>query len=103
MRRPVNGSGVFKFLGPGSGAPLPPANCTSTREAALTGEAQTVRIVRDDGVEDELTRLYFSSYDEAYDELERFYGDLCCSDERVEYSIVSQAGARGVGASSNPL
>ena len=25
----------------------------------------------------------------AYDELERFYGDLCCSDERVEYSIVS--------------
>ena len=84
LRRPVNGSGVFKFLGPGSGAPLPPANCTSTREAALTGEAHTVRIVRDDGVEDELTRLHFSSYDEAYDELERFYGDLCCSDERVE-------------------
>lgn len=65
--------------------------------------AKTYRIVRDDGDEDGLTRLHFSSYDEAYDELERFYGDLCCSDERVEYSIVAQAGARGVGASSNPL
>ena len=69
----------------------------------MTGEVHTFRIVRDDGVEDELTRLHFSSYDEAYDELESFYGDLCCSDDRVEYSIVSQAGARGVGASSNPL
>ena len=69
----------------------------------MTGVAKTYRIVRDDGVEDGLTRLHFSSHDEAYDELERFYGDLCCSDERVEYSIVAQAGARGVGASSNPL
>ena len=35
-----------------------------------------------------MTRLRFDSYDAAYDELERFYGDLCCSDERIEYSIV---------------
>ena len=48
-----------------------------------------VRIVRDDGVEDALTRRCFSSYDEAYDELERFYADLCCSDERIEYSIIT--------------
>jgi len=48
---------------------------------------QRVRIVRDDGIEDSLTRREFSTYDEAYDELERFYADLCCSDERVEYSI----------------
>ncbi len=44
-------------------------------------------IVRDDHQEDSITKLKFTSYDDAYDELERFYGDLCCSDERVEYSI----------------
>ena len=46
-----------------------------------------VRVLRDDGVEDELTRRCYGTYDEAYDELERFYADLCCSDDRVEYSI----------------
>lgn len=45
------------------------------------------RIVRDDSEEDAITRLRFGSYDEAYDELERFYAGLCCSDDRVEYSI----------------
>ena len=49
---------------------------------------QLVKVIRDDGVEDELTRRCFSTYDEAYDELERFYADLCCSDDRVEYSII---------------
>ena len=39
------------------------------------------------GIDDAITRLRFASYDEAYDELERFYGDLCCSDDRVEYLI----------------
>ena len=46
------------------------------------------RIVRDDLQEDSITQLRFTCYDDAYDELESFYGDLCCSDERVEYSIV---------------
>ena len=46
------------------------------------------RIVRDDLQEDAITKLQFSCYNDAYDELERFYGDLCCSDERIEYSIV---------------
>jgi len=45
------------------------------------------RIVRDDSEEDTITRLRFGSYDEAYDELELFYAGLCCSDDRVEYSI----------------
>ena len=49
---------------------------------------QLVRVIRDDGVEDDLTRRCFSTYDEAYDELECFYADLCCSDDRVEYSIM---------------
>ena len=43
--------------------------------------------MRDDGVEDAITRRRFASYDEAYDELERFYADLCCSDDRIEYAI----------------
>ena len=46
------------------------------------------RIVRDDLHEDSITKLRFDHYDDAYDELERFYGDTCCSDERIEYSIV---------------
>jgi hypothetical protein len=53
----------------------------------LTGSQASHRIVRDDGIDDAVTRLRFASYDEAYDELERFYGDLCCSDDRIEYLI----------------
>ena len=50
------------------------------------------RIVRSDQSEDGLTRQRFDSYDAAYDELERYYGDFCCSDDyRVEYSIVSES------------
>ena len=49
------------------------------------------RIVRIDQSEDRLTRQRFDSYDDAYEELERFYGDFCCSDDdRVEYTIVSE-------------
>ena len=58
------------------------------RSAAVQSDRiKLVRVVRDDGLEDSLTRRVYSTYDEAYDELERFYADLCCSDERVEYSI----------------
>ena len=47
------------------------------------------RIIRSDGQEDGLTRQSFSSYDMAYEQLERYYGDLCCSDDdRVDYVIV---------------
>ena len=38
-----------------------------------------------------MTRQRFDSYDSAYDELERYYGDFCCSDDdRVEYTIVCE-------------
>jgi len=47
------------------------------------------RIVRSDQSEDGLTRQRFDSYDAAYDELERYYGDFCCSDDdRVEYTNI---------------
>lgn len=58
-----------------------------------TSEAD-YRIVRDDGAGDAFTRQRFASYDEAYDVLERYYGDLCCSDERIVYRIV-QADQQG--------
>ncbi len=66
------------------------------RSAAVQSDRiQLVRVVRDDGLEDSLTRRVYSTYDEAYDELERFYADLCCSDDRVEYSITVTEPPRG--------
>jgi len=48
-------------------------------------------IVRDDGCCDGIAGHQFSSYDEAYDVLERYYGDLCCSDEREYYRVIALA------------
>ena len=49
------------------------------------------RIVRSDQLEDGLTRQRFDSYDAAYDELEQYYGDFCCSDDdRVDYTIICE-------------
>ena len=46
------------------------------------------RIQRDDGLSDGIAGQTFSSYDEAYSVLERYYADLCCSDDRETYRIV---------------
>jgi hypothetical protein len=51
------------------------------------------RIVRDDGQPDTIAGQTFGSYDEAYAVLERYYSDLCCSDEREYYSIEAESGA----------
>ena len=49
------------------------------------------RIIRSDGQEDNLTRTIFESYNTAYDALDRYYRDFCCSDDdRIEYTIVSE-------------
>ena len=49
------------------------------------------RIVRSDSIEDRLTRQRFDSYDDAYEELEQYYGDFCCSDDdRVDYTIICE-------------
>ena len=63
--------------------------------------ATTHCIVRSDGESDALTRQSYSSYDMAYEQLERYYGDLCCSDDdRIDYSIVEldSGPGRGQGA-----
>ena len=39
-------------------------------------------IRRDDGVIDAIAGQAFATYDEAYAVLERYYADLCCSDDR---------------------
>ncbi len=49
------------------------------------------RIVRDDGLVDAIAGQSYASYDLAYGVLERYYGDLCCSDEREYYSIEEEA------------
>lgn len=45
------------------------------------------RLTRDDGQSDALTGSVFDSYDQAYAVLERYYSDLCCSDDRIYYRI----------------
>ena len=44
-------------------------------------------IVRDDGATDPIAGSTYASYDEAYAVLERYYADLCCSDDREYYRI----------------
>ena len=50
------------------------------------------KIIRIDGKEDKLTVQNFEKYSDAYDLLEKLYGDLCCSDADYEdityYDIV---------------
>ena len=50
------------------------------------------KIIRHDGIEDEITSKIFNNYNEAYDILEEIYADLCCSDadygDRPYYEII---------------
>jgi len=50
-------------------------------------------ILRDDGLSDAIAGQVFASYDEAYTVLERYYADICCSDDREVYRIEEEAGA----------
>ena len=38
------------------------------------------KIVRIDGKKDDVTSQTYSNYAEAYDLLDKIYGDICCSD-----------------------
>ena len=49
------------------------------------------RIVRDDGQLDTIAGQSYQTYDAAYAVLERYYSDLCCSDEREYYSIEEES------------
>ena len=52
-------------------------------------------ILRDDGLRDAIAGQVFASYDEAYSVLERYYADICCSDDREYYRIEEEAVAAG--------
>ncbi len=49
-------------------------------------------ITRHDGEEDAITSQTFDNYEDAYDELERIYEGVCCSDadyeDRPYYEII---------------
>ena len=45
------------------------------------------KIIRIDGEEDKITRQNFENYSDAYNLLEKVYGDLCCSD--AEYGDIT--------------
>ena len=52
------------------------------------------RIIHSDGLEDSLTSTIFESFDTAYDALEHYFRDLCCSDDDcIEYTIVTETKA----------
>ena len=60
------------------------------------------RIVRNDNEQDRLTRQRFDSYDAAYDELDLYYRDFCCSDDdRIEYTIIRETSDSPVNTSMN--
>ena len=52
------------------------------------------KIIRIDGKDDKLTAQSFEKYSDAYDLLEKIYGDLCCSDadygDIIYYDIVGE-------------
>ena len=56
------------------------------------------RILRDDGLSDTIAGQLFDSYDAAYAVLERYYGDLCCSDDREYYRIEEEPAAQPRGS-----
>lgn len=52
-------------------------------------------IRRDDGLQDRIAGQRFDSYDAAHAVLERYYADLCCSDEREYYRIEEETAGSG--------
>ena len=45
------------------------------------------KIIRLDGKEDKITSYYFEHYSDAYDLLDKIYGNLCCSDSDYEDTV----------------
>ena len=66
--------------------------CLPYEAPANARAVSSYRILRDDGVSDGISGRRYASYDEAHAELERYYADLCCSDEREYYRIVEETG-----------
>ena len=50
------------------------------------------KLIRLDSKKDDRTSLIFENYDDAYEFLKKFYGEICCSDinfeDEVDYNII---------------
>ena len=53
----------------------------------MTDAISSYLIQRDDGISDGIAGQVFDSYDAAYAVVERYYADMCCSDDREYYRI----------------
>ena len=60
------------------------------------------QIRRDDGISDGIAGQVFASYDAAHAVLERYYADLCCSDDREYYRIVAADEELNGASKGNP-
>lgn len=67
-------------------------------QAAMSG----YQIQRDDGISDGIAGQVFASYDAAYAVVERYYADMCCSDDREYYRIVAVSQELPVSLHPNP-
>jgi hypothetical protein len=65
----------------------------------VTDAMTSYLIRRDDGISDGIAGQVFDSYDAAYAVVERYYADMCCSDDREYYRIVVAAEEPGMSAS----
>ena len=66
--------------------PVPATRCDGDHPARCPF-VSSYRIVRDDGLSDAIAGGVFATYDGAFAVLERYYADLCCSDDREYYRI----------------
>ena len=55
----------------------------------MTDAMSYYQIRRDDGISDGIAGQVFENYNTAYAVVERYYADMCCSDDREYYRIVA--------------
>jgi hypothetical protein len=78
------------------GNPAGRSPCSAAETLGLSSPAAVMtryRIVRDDGQPDSIASQRFATYDAAHAVLKRYYGGLCCLDEREYYRIEQESGA----------
>ena len=103
----VSGSDILRFDGH-----LPPGGFESqgwkqvapqwggagvvVKERRVKDAMSSYLIRRDDGISDGIAGQVFDSYDAAYAVVERYYADICCSDDREYYRIVVATEESGI-------
>jgi hypothetical protein len=75
-------AGLVAIQSPFAGPCRGHAEAETLVQPSASAAMSRYRIVRDDGSSDAIAGQVFDSYDAAYVVLERYYDDLCCSDDR---------------------